>query len=370
MGKLKNVLLTAAFVILTATASLAGGNPSIVFLNPGGSDDPFFGMMSTFMQAAANDLHVDLEIIHCERDPVKMRTEGFRLLERNPLPEYLILINEKNAAVEVLFSATSKGVKVVLINEGLLPDRAGKSSEPDADNPNWLFDFLPDDHQAGYLLAKTLIETARSKGLADEHGRLNMVGISGSFQTNSSSSRVQGLLDAVEEHGDVTLQQVVPGHWEEDKAEMVAEGLLVRYPQTSIIWSASDVMALGALKSIQRAQDERQKNTITGGIDWANFAIHMVAEGEFAATVGGHFMDGGWVLVMLHDYHQGIPLTHRRYMSQFSTVTAGNAREYLQRFGSQNWDSIDFRKFSKKYNPSLNEYSFGLKAVMEQLREQ
>ena len=362
-------ILTTMLVSFFATAPLAASTPSVIFLNPGSSDDAFFGMMTTFMQAAADDLGIDLDIIYCDRDHLKMREQGFLLLEQEELPEYLILINEKNGAADILFYAASKGVKVILINEGLLPNAQGLSKRPGKDVPNWLFEFLPDDRQAGRLLAKTLIDDALAKGLVDDQGKLNMVGISGSFHTASSSSRVQGLHEAIKEYDNVILHQVAPAYWEEEKATAIATGLLTRYPEISTIWSASDLMARGALKATQLSSSN-EKTIITGGIDWADFAIRMVANGDFSATVGGHFMDGGWALVMLNDYHQGIPPHQQSYMSQFSVIDAANARLYLQLFGDQDWNSIDFRKFSKKHNPTLQDYQFGLQSVMDQLQSQ
>lgn len=354
-------------IVLLAPSSFAAGNPTVTFLNPGGEDDAFFGMMTSFMQAAADDLNIELEVIYCDRDHFKLQEEGGLLLKRDELPEYLILINEKNSVPELLRTASRKGIKVALINEGLKEKFRREIGGPGDTLHNWLFELLPDDRMAGYLLAKALISAARNT--VNEKGRLYLSGISGSFQTGSSSSRVQGLKDAMAEYNDVHLQQIVPAYWQEDKARKVTMGLLERYPNTTIIWSASDLMARGALKAGIESYDHRHAKLITGGIDWAEFALKMVESGMFAATVGGHFMDGAWALVMLYDYHNGIPLETKSIMSPFSVITRENVDAYLDHFGEHNWAAIDFRKFSKKLNPQLTSYTFGLTPVMEQLQD-
>ena len=338
----------------------------VVFLNPGSADDAFFGMMTSFMQAAADDLGINLEVVYNDRDHLVMREKGLQILERDPLPEYMILINEKNGAVDLLSMAAERGVKVVLINEGLMPDDRQSFGQPGKTMPNWLFELLPDDRQAGYMLAQALIKKGFEAGMADEHGNLNMAGIAGTYQTGSSSYRVLGLQQAVREYDNVRLLQVVPAYWEEEKAQNVTAALLARYPETAVVWSASDVMARGVLVA-DDARERAHQSVLTGGIDWAGFALHEVKAGRFAATVGGHFMDGGWALVMLYDMHHGVALQERSMMSKFSLITQENVDAYFDRFGRHDWSIIDFTRFSKRLNPGLQQYSFGLDEVMAQL---
>lgn len=368
MVKKLGIIIAFFMAVLTGAAPLAAPPMSATFLNPGGRGDAFFGMMTGFMQAAADDLGVALEVVYCDRDHLKMQEEGRRILSRPELPQYLLLINEKNSAVELMKSASAKGVKVALINEGLQPENIDDFGPPGDRLANWVLEMLPDDNQAGYMLAKALIAAARQKGLdgADDH--VHMVGLAGTFKTGSSSSRVAGLQRAVREDGRATLNQVVPAYWEEGRAAKLAPQLLSRYPQTTIIWAASDLMARGAYTSVM-APGTLPDRVVTGGIDWAEFALPMVAAGRFAATVGGHFMDGGWALVMLYDQHHGVPLPESRYRTEFSLITADNVDEYLDNFSDHDWSAIDFRRFSKSYNPELTHYRFGLESVIEQLRD-
>ena len=46
-------------------------------------------------------------------------------------------------------------------------------------------------------------------------------------------------------------------------------------------------------------------------------------------------------------------------------LTQKNLELYKGRFGDRNWSQIDFKQFSKKHNPGLKSYVFGLDAVLE-----
>lgn len=359
-------LLLYALITLTLLPSsvMAGKSMSVTFLNPGAKGDVFFDMMTSFMQAAANDLDIDLEVIYCDRDHFNMQEKGRELLQRDHLPDYLILINEKNAGVELLEESSNLGIKVALINEGLLPVDARRLGHPGALLKNWVLEVLPDDRQAGRLLAEALISEAFERGLGDNSGRVHLVGVAGNYQTGSSTSRVKGLREAVLDDDRVVLHQTAPAYWEEGRAREVVERLLLRYPEVSIVWSASDLMARGAFTAFS----EQDREVITGGIDWAVFSLPMVERGDFAATVGGHFMDGAWALVMLYDMHHGLSLPRVSYQSRFSLITSDNVGPYLRHFGENNWDRIDFRRFSRKENPEMDEYPFGLYEVLQQMK--
>lgn len=361
LSQLFTVLFTLFFVpILLAKES----NPSAIFLNPGAKGDAFFEMMSSFMQAAADDLEFDLEIVYCDRNHFKLRQEGERILNRSELPDYLILINEKNGVLLTLQEASHKGVKVVLINEGLKNEDRIELGGPGETLTNWILEYLPNDEQAGYLLAKSLIIEAINNNPTDNKSPINVVGISGNFNTNSSDFRTAGLKRALKEFPKVQLKQVVPAYWEKEKAIHVTNGLLGRYSDVNIIWAASDLMALGAAEAVSNTNFQPGTDILIGGIDWADLALDNIKNGTLTATVGGHFMDGGWAMVMLYDYHNGIPLPQPSYTSNFSVITKKNIHQFEQLFNQFDPNKIDFKKFSLKDNFSTSGYNFGLQQLL------
>ncbi|MGL1903998.1 MAG: ABC transporter substrate-binding protein [Fibrobacterales bacterium] len=345
--------------------------PSVVFLNPGSETDLFFKPMTDFMLAVAEDLDINLEVIYCDRNHMTLKYKGDKLLQRTILPDYILLINEKNAAAELISKANAKGVKTFIFNEGIVPEDQAKFGTPGSIYKNWLGQYLPDDFQAGYLLAKELIQQGFMKRLDDEEGVLHMAGISGTYKTNSSSLRVQGLKKAVSENPRVILHQLIPGYYETEKATEITMGLLKRYPKLNVIWAASDGMALGAVSGIIQSGKKPGRDIITGGIDWAHSAIKYIQKELFTASVGGHFMDGGWSLITLFDYHNKRSLITPTTMSSFSVLNKDNTSSYVKLFHGNSkentWRKIDFKRFSKTYVPSISNYTFDLEVILKEL---
>lgn len=147
---------------------------------------------------------------------------------------------------------------------------------------------------------------------------------------------------------------------------MRTTALMKRYPQTRVLWAASDAMAL-SMADAARAQGRTPgKDIFIGGIDWSDAGLAAVQQGDLVASLGGHFMEGGWVMVLLHDYHHGLDFSASlgsTIRSDMQIINKKNVLAYRKNFGGKNWDSIDFRKFSRVLNPGLKKYDFSLKAV-------
>jgi len=126
-------------------------------------------------------------------------------------------------------------------------------------------------------------------------------------------------------------------------------------------------MALGAVQGIEAHGMTAGKDILTGGIDWADFALDKIKDSTFTLSVGGHYMDGAWALIMLYDYHFGKTLENKTEKSEFSSLNQNNVDLYIKNIGSMNWDTIDFTKFSKVKNHHIKKYKFGLKEVLKQL---
>lgn len=328
----------------------------VTFVNPGSIDDPFFKRLCSVMQSAAKDLDISLEILHSGRDYINGIEIGKEILHQANRPEFLLLINEDGMAERLLPEADSLGVKCILFNEGLSEQFLSEIKKPASQTYNCLVSqVLPNDSLAGYLLAKELF----TKKLREQK-RATVLALSGSPRTSSSILRKRGFQQALREYPDISVLQVIPAHWLEEKAEFITKQAFKRYATIDIIWSASDLMALGALKSAH----EQNSNSIVGGIDWASFAFEKVEKNEFTATVGGHFFDGAWALILLHDYVKGIrPKVH--YLSNsFYAITSDNIDVYKELLISDNWDFINFKKFSKFWNKDLKEYTFTLNDIL------
>lgn len=327
----------------------------VAIINPATNEDPFFGSLIAFLQIAADDLDVELEVVECHREEARMREEGRALASRKQRPDYLILNNDLNIATEILPLAATAGIKVLLTTQEVLAADRHLIGEPRKLYPNWLGELLPDDRAIGFLLADTLIEEALARGKRADDGKIHLCGLSANY-TPASLFRVRGLQDAVARHPDVVLDETVLADWDRGKAVWWTGELLQRNPETSVIWAANDTMALGACEAIEAAGLVPGQDVFTGGVDWAPFALPCVLDGTFTASIGGHFMDAAWGLVMLYDYHHGRDFQTLKARSHSVAVTSRNVQEYLRFLDPGQWHEIDFSRFSKVRNPELEPY--------------
>jgi ABC-type sugar transport system substrate-binding protein len=335
----------------------------VAFLNPADGDDPFFASMVAFMRRAAADLHIELAVIDCHRQASTMREKARALVASAEPPEYLLLVNEEGLAVEVLPAASARGIKVLILNEGLMvPDRQALGS-PGERHTGWLGELMPDDRRAGFLLAQALFAAASEGGrrVPRRAGRLVACGLGGSF-TSSSLLRINGLRQAVAEDGGVELCAVVPANWEKQRAADETAKLLDLHPELGVVWAASDQMALGAAEALAARGRVPGRDVVLGGIDWAPFAFEQVRRGTFVATVGGHFMDGAWALVLLHDYHRLPSRGPISEKSQLAVVTRENVDAYERLFAPGL--ATDFARFSRVLHPEQDAYRFSVDAVL------
>ena len=313
--------------------------------------------------------HIDLEVIYGSRNHIESKNAALKVLLREKLPDYLFVINIKKNMLDVIPRANERGVKVFLFNGGLLAEDREKHGFPESKYPNWIAEYIPDEIQAGYLLGKNLIDTALERNMVAEDGILYIAGIGGTRKT-TSELRIEGLRKAVSEYPNVKIVKLAYGYWEKDKARFIAAQVLKQTPQLSVIWNASDGMALGAVEAADSMGKVPGKDVLIGGIDWAASAVNGVKSGFLSSTVGGHFMDGGWGLVMVHDHHNGVPLENVLAQSKLSILTPNNIDEYNKHFGRAEFNDIDFSQFSKVKNSKVDNYNFSLEQILAQINSE
>lgn len=346
---------------------------NVTFINPGISkiNNPTGGFwinVSNFMKAAANDLNINLEILYSERNFVKMIKLGEQVVSRKIKPDYLILVNEKAAAKNILIKANNNGIKTFLILNDLTEKQKNFTGKPREKYQNWIGTLIPNNIDAGYKIAQLVVNAALKKNLHN----YQMIAISGSRATPASQEREIGLSKLLKKYPYIKKHQLVHGEWNKDIAYHKTLGLLKRYPEVNIIWTANDPMAIGAINACEEVGYQPGENIFIGGLNWSIEACKLIKEKKLVTSVGGHFMVGGWALVILYDYHnkkdfiknEGAELK----IEVFDAIYKGNVNRYLKYFGDQNWSKINFKRFSKKRNPNIKKYNFKLKKILQQFK--
>ncbi len=349
--------------LLLVHATLAQASATIAFINPGKPDEPFWLGASQAMQAAARSLDLQLEVLYAERDPARALQLGREIAARPRRPDYVVLVNEKGTLVENARVLGAAGIKTFAAFSGLLPQERERWA-PRKGLPLLLGSLEPQALDAGYLTAQALIKQALAT--RQGQGRLQMLAISGDRSTPVSIQRNEGLRRALAEQPEVELVQQSFADWRRDLAAETMAGMLTRHPQARLLWTGSDLMALGAIDAIEAAGQSPVRDWRIASINTSKAALQAVADGRLKALAGGHFLAGAWALVLLYDHQHGRDfadegLTLERPM--FMLFDRASAQRMLARFGDA-MPALDLRPYSKALNPGLKRYRFDIAALL------
>lgn len=325
------------------TSAARGARRRIALFIP--HDDLFWRDFRGFMRAATAQLGMDLEV-HLAANNRELMKDQLRRATSGPAPvDAVVFQNFKECAGDLLEIADAAGVPSFLVNAGVSEAERGL---PRQRHPRWIGSMLPDDVRAGRLLGDLLIDEAQRRGLVDAAGKVQLVGLAGFVSDASSRDRIEGLEAALAARQDAVLHQVVPTDWGREAGAGKAKALLRRFPAAAVVWTASDALALGAMDALSALGRQPGSDSLVGGIDWSPEGLEAVRSGGLYVTVGGHFMEGGWVAVLLHDYFAGRDFAGQGVVFQtpMRAITQAEVERFHAQIVAAEWTRIDFRRLS------------------------
>jgi ABC-type sugar transport system substrate-binding protein len=356
---LRGVLLALGMVVGPCVQAA-----SVLFLNPGTPQETFWVSYSKFMQAAANDLGMDLRILYCDRVPENIIKLAREALQGPNRPDYLVFVNEQSVAPEVLRLAQGSGVKLFLVNNALTADQAKLLGARLDKYPDWIGSLVPNDEEGGYLMLKELI---RLHPPVAPGQMIDLLAFSGLKITPSAQLREKGMRRALAEHPQVRLRQLVYGGWTRERAYEQAKLLFNRYPQTSLVWAANDEMAFGVMQAFVESGGVPGTDALFGAINHSPAALQALLDNRLSVLLGGHFSLGGWALVELHDDDEGVDISRYggrdRQVPLLQLINRAQARRLLAMSRSEDF-GVDFHKLSAKGRPASYRYPFNLQTLM------
>ncbi|UVE19502.1 ABC transporter substrate-binding protein [Pseudomonas sp. LS44] len=336
----------------------------VVFLNPGKSNEDFWVLYSRFMQAAANSLGMDLQVLYAERDPHQQISQARQILLGSNRPDYLLFSNEEYVAPEVLRLAAHSGVKLFMVHNVLTADQQKALGAPREKYPNWIGSLISNDDEAGYLIADQLI---RQHQASAGEGPVDMLAFAGNRATPVSQARERGLRKALAEHPQVRLRQLALGNWSQQRSYEQAQLLFTRYPDVRLVWAANDQMAFGAIQALQERGGKPGHDVLFSAINSSERVLQARTNGDISVLASGHFTLGGWAMVMLHDYHAGLDFAARGGIERkdrlFVLLDAQQAGKLRNRLQKKDFD-LDFRRFSAVGQPHMRNYTFSLRPLL------
>ena len=343
---------------------------SVVFINPGKSDEIYWVSATRAMEAAAKSLGMSLEVRYAERDHARTNDIARELVARPVAqrPNYVVFSNDYATGPELLRMFDAVGIKVFMAYSGISDGAARETvGRPRERFKGWIGSLEPRAEDAGYLTARALIAQGRKAKAHAADGKLHMIAIAGDRSTPTSIYRNEGMHRAVAEAADVVLDQEVYAAWNRDKAAEQSTWLYERFPQARLIWAGNDLMAFGAMQSWEKRGGKPGKDGWFSGVNTSAEAMDNIRNGRLSALAGGHFITGAWAMVMIYDYHHGRDFIDEGLelnRPMFTLFSPDEAQRFMAYFGDLSAFKVDFRSYSKVLNPKLKKYQFGFSQLL------
>ncbi|WP_304634017.1 ABC transporter substrate-binding protein [Pseudoalteromonas sp.] len=353
-------VILIVLILLCSLPLFAVEQFSVLFVNPSVKAEPFWQKVTAVMQAAATHSNVKLDIIYGGGNRHIQLEELRHYLKYNATPDYVVLINYPGGAEQSMSLLESHKIKFITLEETILGAERQQIGKPSEHFKYWIGEVYHDNFEAGIQLGKALFDNAKQ---AKQEPKF--VAINGHYGTESDT-RSNGLSHYLRTQH-VELEQVVYANWNKTEATEKVRRLLHRYPQTNVIWCASDLMALGALDAVKEKSGKRY---FIGGIDWLDDNLRLIEQGRLTASVGGHFMMGAWALISLVDHHNGHPYwqTHHEIKFKLGVITNQNVTSYHWLSDITDWSVIPFDAFLLR-NTRNAEYRFDFDTLQTLLTE-
>ena len=325
--------------------------------------NPFWDKYISFMNESAKDLGIKLTVYKTYGNSYALKELMVSRINSTTKPNAIVFYNVKEQGSILIKIAERYKMPVFLLNSSLSAGERASMGSPRQKYKYWIGEMTPDDTGAGYLVADELLS-----GLS-KNKQYHIIAFKGpSGYDYASDSRVNGLKLAVKKHPNVVIDQIVPAYWQTPLAQNKFKMLKSqRYKNATIAWTASDGMAIGVANACKQLGLKPGKDIKIGGVDWVDDVFPYVKRKEINVTVGGHFVEGAWVMVLLNDYFKGKDFASESTImkTHMAPITAKNYSSYQSLLNQKNWTKINFKKFSKVYNPSVKKYNFNLSELQK-----
>ncbi|WP_169828864.1 ABC transporter substrate-binding protein [Marinobacterium jannaschii] len=345
----------------------------MTFINPGKEGERFWDMVTETMQAAASDLDIELEVLYAQRNRLQMKQLGIAATQRPLPPDYLILVNEEQAAVDILEAAADSQIPTLMLLNDFLPSQRQRVGFPGGKHPHLLGAVTPDNYAAGRRMMQALAKCSRENNPDSSDHHILM--IAGDRLTPASIDRNNGAIAALESDPRLKLDRLLFANWNRTEARQLTINYLNWAERNNLrpgaIWAANDPIAAGAAEALQARNLQAGQDLCLVGLNWSAEGLDMVHSGTMVLTDGGHFLAGAWSMIALYDYQQrrlagdSTPVGELSFDMQ--SIDATLVQDYRDTLGDERWEKIDFRSFTLS-GKDRDHYDFSLPALFSSVR--
>ncbi len=306
--------------------------------------DEFWTHFVRIAHDAADQLGMRISVFHGQESHLDMVRKAEELVTAPMKPDAIMFKSFKGNGRQIMAVLTRHKVQAFSVNAPIvLPP------QPHFDSPYLLGELLPDDEQAGYILVKSLRADVLKRGLSKVH----LVAINGDQADSPAQLRERGLRRAAADFKDVILLQVISDAWTAPHAAHQFAVLRKRYPSINAVWAGNDTIALRVAEHARSLGYRLGQDLAVGGIDVSPEGLEAIKRGDLVTSVGGHILDGGRALVILHDYFKTGKLTQKSWLTPMEAVTRNEVEAYLKILNPKVRVPIDFLRYSRQTQPGL-----------------
>ena len=342
--RLRQVLALCSLCFFTMTGAYAAqiadeASNAVLFINPGRAQESFWGDVDGVMSAAAADLGLRLEVFHAERKHYRMAEFLAHRLKHPPLPDYVVLVNEKQVGPKLLQLLKAYPIPVLFIlNDLSLEQRVELSRDP-----HWRHYLLPAVvPNNGWVGAQTMSRLLGSGAVSSPQ----VIMMSGDKTTPASIQRDDGAKEALQHNNKALLLQQVYGQWDESMAYKQMQVLLRRYPHLTHVWTANDHMAFGVLRALDEAGRTPGKDVWLSSVNTSAQVLQLRRQREISVLGGGHFVAGALGLLLIDQHRHGEALPNVSELSFFALIEPDSA--LFNRLLQRQWQGIAFKRLKRQ----------------------
>ena len=310
----------------------------------------FWNRYYEFMKQGADELGVDLVLLNADNnadsaskyieDLVSQKVDGIIMVPYWSLDKKA-LADTKAANIPLIFTDVYSSV-----------------APQDPANPNYLAFVGPSDEDAGYQMGLALFEATE----ADADGKKVIGWVEGTAGTSVAIDRNKGLEKALAEHPEVVVAGKVNGNFVRDESQAAFEALYQAHPEIKGVWAANGGTATGVMTAIKNAGKVPGKDIMVVAMDLNPENVDAVKSGELLFDIGGHWLQGGFALVMMYDFLNGLPLTAAEANVKLGLLPLTKA--LVPQFEKDFPDGVpayNFKEHSRVYTPGAPAASFEMK---------
>lgn len=307
----------------------------------------FWNAYVDFMKKGANELGVDLVVLNCDNkadllpkyieDLVSMKVDGMIVV-----PYWA---GDKKALRE------SKNSNIPLIFTDCYSDVAPQSSQ----YPNYIAFVGPSDEEAGYQMAKKLFETMKP----NSEGKKVIGWVEGTPGTSVAIDRNAGIQKAIREHPEVVVAGKVNGNFVRDESQAAFESLYQAHPEIKGVWAANGGTATGVMTALKNAGKIPGKDVLVVAMDLNPENVEAVKNGELLFDIGGHWLQGGYALIIMYDWLNGNKISSNKANIKLDLLplTKERIKDFESKFPN-GVPAFDFKASSKVFNPKADYSNF------------